>query len=90
MCACNLPGARASADVYSVNEDSDGRIYVASARGVDRLDLATGRVRRFTTEDGVPQGPVKSIFRDRRGSLWFAESSGLARYDPARTSLPLR
>ena len=38
-----------SMTVAALAEDLDGRIYVASGSGIDRLDPATGRIRTFTT-----------------------------------------
>jgi len=63
-------------------EDLAGRIYAASGRGIDRLDPATGRVRHFTTADGLPPGELRVSFRDRRGALWFGGDPGLVRIEP--------
>jgi streptogramin lyase len=41
-----------SNDVYSIAEDALGRIYAGTTQGLDRLDPATGRVKRFTRADG--------------------------------------
>lgn len=60
-----------SNNVRSVTEDLWGRIYVGTGHGVDRLDVATGNVKHYTTADGVPKGVVEVAFRDRSGALWF-------------------
>jgi ligand-binding sensor domain-containing protein/signal transduction histidine kinase len=80
--AVEVPGGLSSTEVFAVNEDASGRIYVSGGRGVDRIDLDKQEVRRFTTEDGLPPGQIEFIFRDRRGSLWFPTHDGLARYEP--------
>ena len=64
-------------------EDKFGRLYVGTARGVDRLDFETGRVKRFTTADGLIKSEVLVAFRDRAGALWFGTSEGLSRLFPA-------
>jgi signal transduction histidine kinase/ligand-binding sensor domain-containing protein len=71
-----------SDSVLCVVADEWGRVYASTPRGVDRIDLATGRVRRYTAADGVPKGQPLTAFRDRRGALWFGYMSGLARLDP--------
>jgi signal transduction histidine kinase len=71
-----------SDNLYCVVDDAWGRVYVGTGQGVDRLDVATGRVKRFTSADGLPKGAVALGFRDRHGSLWFAATLGLARLDP--------
>ena len=60
-----------SNNVRSITEDLWGRIYVGTGHGVDRLDVATGNVKHYTTEDGVPKGVIEVAFRDRSGALWF-------------------
>src|SRR4029077_8921557 len=37
-----------SNDTRCVTEDEWGRIYVGTVRGVDRLDLATNRIKHYT------------------------------------------
>jgi signal transduction histidine kinase len=65
-----------------LTEDRHGNIYVGGGRGLDRLDPATGRVKHFTTADGLPPGLFHAAFRDHTGVLWFGTSSGLARLAP--------
>ncbi|HTQ57410.1 MAG TPA: two-component regulator propeller domain-containing protein [Bryobacteraceae bacterium] len=73
----------ASASVRCLAEDNSGRIYAGTAKGVDRLNLATGRIMHFTANDGLPHGEMTSAFRDAAGNLWFATTQGLSRLGPA-------
>lgn len=66
----------------SVVEDTYGRIYVGTWRGVDRLNPDTGQVENFTAVDGLPGSFVETSYRDRHGNLWFAANHGLARFVP--------
>jgi len=63
-------------------EDKFGRIYISTGRGVNRLDLPTGRIKVFTSADGLPENIVRLCKRDASGALWFGGSQGLARYIP--------
>ncbi len=72
----------ASDNVWCVTTDAWGRVYVGMPKGVDRLDPATGRVKHFTTDDGLPKGSVQQAYRDGAGRLWFGTAFGLARFDP--------
>lgn len=65
----------------SLTEDNFGRIYVGHARGVDRMDRNTERIKHYTAADGLPQGMIWFAGRDRQGSLWFGWR-GLARLIP--------
>src|SRR5262249_16909562 len=66
-----------------IAEDVQGRIYIGTGRGLDRLDPATGHFKHFTTADGLAPGSIKSCFRDRYGGLWFGTSGGLSHFSPA-------
>ena len=61
-------------------EDSYGRVYVGTGRGLDRLDPETGRVKHYTTADGLASGKIIAIFPDRDGYLWVGTSQGLSRF----------
>jgi signal transduction histidine kinase len=70
-----------SMTVAALAEDLDGRIYVASGSGIDRLDPPTGRIRTFTPADGVLPAEARVGFRDRHGALWFGGDHGLIRVE---------
>jgi ligand-binding sensor domain-containing protein/two-component sensor histidine kinase len=65
-----------------ITEDVDGHLYVGGGHGLDRLDPATGRVKHFTTADGLGPGLFRDAFRDHNGVLWFGMTRGLSRYAP--------
>ena len=76
----------ASNTIHALAEDLAGRIYAASGSGVDRIDPGApsgpGRVRHFTTADGLLPGDLRAAFRDRHGALWFGGDHGLFRIEP--------
>lgn len=74
-----------SNNVRCLTEDSAGRIYLGTVRGVDRLDPETGAVRHYTTGDGLANDFVTTALRDRSGALWFGTMHGLSRLMPAST-----
>ncbi len=78
----------ASDTVYVILEDQAGKIYAGTAKGVDRLDPGTGRVKHFSTADGLARGQLRSAFRDGSGNLWFATSQGLSRLTPTAVQQP--
>lgn len=63
-------------------EDLQGYVYIGTARGLDRLDPATGDFRHFTTADGLASGTFKAAFRDGKGGLWFGTTRGLTHFVP--------
>ena len=70
-------------EVWCVTEDRLGRIYAGTARGVDRLEPATGRIVHYSTADGLVRGDIRSALRDRSGNLWFASANGVSRFTPS-------
>jgi PAS domain S-box-containing protein len=69
---------------FALVQDRAGRIYVATARGVDRLDPSTARIKSYTAADGLPTTNPYVGFRDQQGRLWFGfgRSRGLVRLMP--------
>ncbi len=68
----------------AITDDLYGRIYVGTGRGVDQITAATGRIKHFTTADGLANGEIISATRDRTGRLWFAARQGLSHFLPER------
>jgi signal transduction histidine kinase/ligand-binding sensor domain-containing protein len=71
-----------SNQALAVTGDLEGRVYVAHIRGIDRIDPATGQVKRYSSADGLTGGEFRSALRDHRGTLWFCTMSGLSRLVP--------
>jgi ligand-binding sensor domain-containing protein/signal transduction histidine kinase len=83
-----------SNEIQCITQDLAGRMYLGTARGVDRLEPATGHVKRYTTADGLAAGELQTAFRDRLGQLWFGTQQGLSRFVPrnrdAASPVPVR
>jgi diguanylate cyclase (GGDEF)-like protein/PAS domain S-box-containing protein len=61
--------------------------WVATARGLERLDPRTGaRQRVFALPAGTPNGQPQALLRDPQGSLWYASAAGLFRFDQGATT----
>ena len=71
-----------SDQITCITEDQFGRIYIGTGIGIDRLDPETGRVKRFTMADGLPNGFVNVAYRDRSNVLWFGTLQGLSMIIP--------
>jgi two-component sensor histidine kinase len=72
-----------SDQITCITEDQWGRIYIGTGIGIDRLDPETGRIKRFTMADGLPNGFVNVAYRDRNNTLWFGTLQGLSRFLPS-------
>ncbi len=71
-----------SNNVRTVTEDRFGRLYLGTARGVDRFSPDTGRVKHYSVSDGLAADFVVDSHRDKNGNLWFATNDGISRLAP--------
>ncbi len=64
--------------VNAIEQDEDGTLWVAaSPSGIFRL--SGPNARKYTIRDGLGDGNIRNIKRDRSGNLWIATSGGLSR-----------
>jgi ligand-binding sensor domain-containing protein/two-component sensor histidine kinase len=68
--------------IQYLTEDSFGKIYFVTARGMDRLDPETGEIKYFTSADGLAAAGTGKAIRDRDGALWLATARGVSRFTP--------
>jgi ligand-binding sensor domain-containing protein len=71
------------ANIYGVRSDREGKYWVASNRGLFKLD-GDRIVAHYTTKDGLPSNDVKTLHQDRRGTLWFGTYGGLVQLKDGR------
>jgi signal transduction histidine kinase len=68
----------ASEAVWSIAEDLDGRMYFGTGKGLDRLDLRTGRLSHIAQSDGLAGSAINHCMRDSRGDIWIATGTGVS------------
>jgi signal transduction histidine kinase/ligand-binding sensor domain-containing protein len=79
----NLPGF-AHNKIRCLAEASDGAIWIGTSEpGLYRY--CQGAIQAFGPKDDLPDQPVRSLLRDRTGTLWAVPSEGpLLRFDGTR------
>lgn len=60
-----LPGD----NIYSIVQDKDGFIWIATETGLSRFDGKT--FKNFTVKDGLPGNEITSLFVDHANRLWI-------------------
>ena len=75
--------------------DGKGGLWVGTQRGLDRLDIATGKFTHSVHDpadpSSLPGDFLGSLLTDRRGRLWVGTlGTGLAVAEPAAPGAPLR
>jgi len=69
--------------VFSVFEDSKGRVWVGTyGGGLALFNLKTGKFKSYTTKNGLPNDVIYGIEEDAGGNLWLSTNVGLAKFNP--------
>lgn len=76
-------------EVMAIYQDSRGLLWIGTASGLNRLDLATDTLTTYREKDGLPNDVVYGILEDEQGFLWLSTNKGLARFDPSAQSEPV-
>ena len=77
-------------DVWNMVEDREGRIWVGTNDGLNRLDPKREVFRRYMADversDGLTDSGIEDLLVDTSGNLWVATGNGLNRYLPESDS----
>ena len=89
-------GGLSCSDVASIEEGHQGNLWISTMKGLNRLDMKTGRITALYKADGL----AGDEFMDRascqlpNGSLVFGGTDGITMFNPADidtlTNIPLR
>jgi ligand-binding sensor domain-containing protein len=58
--------------VNSIHEDREGTLWIATRKGLNRMDRTHGTFATFSLKDGLPDDEIEAILEDGRGDLWLA------------------
>lgn len=67
-----------SSNVVLALAESEGDLWIGTPDGLSRMH--NGKLRLFTTADGLPDDFVRSLYTDTDGSLWIGTRNGLSHY----------
>ena len=88
--ASEAPDTLNSGSVSSLSEGADGRIWIGTrGGGVAVLDPATGKVRSYSMEDGIPR-EVVAVITTKDGAVWIGTGAGVYRLGPQQASFELQ
>ncbi len=77
-------GALQSGSIWAMSEGPDGTLWIGTGGGgLAALDPATGKIRSFGAEDGLPSD-VFAVSAGPDGTVWAGTSAGLFALDAAR------
>lgn len=68
--------------VNSVHVDRAGTVWVATFRGLGKLDPRDGTFKSYDSRSGLSADTVVGILEADGGRLWISTPNGLSRFDP--------
>jgi signal transduction histidine kinase/ligand-binding sensor domain-containing protein/DNA-binding response OmpR family regulator len=78
------PGSLSNNSIRSIYEDSKGRLWVATANGLNLFHRETKIFQRFLSVPGNPNSisfpEIRCVFEDRTGTIWVGTQFGLNRW----------
>lgn len=71
--------------IYSIEEDSTGKIWISTNHGVASIEIQTGYIRQYTDKDGLQSLEFNTavVHKDSKGMIWMGGVNGLNKIDPA-------
>lgn len=62
-------------------ERIDNKLWIGTFNdGLIRLDLDSKKIRKYTTNDGLPNNAIYAALSDEQGNLWLSSNNGVCRF----------
>lgn len=87
------PSPGTLARIYAINEDNNGVLWIGtvdagvwrydpSARSGEQLRAGGNNLTNYTTKDGLTSNAVNTIYKDKKGELWFGtDAAGMCKFN---------
>src|SRR5690606_32420939 len=75
-------GSLSNERVFSITEDLDNNIWVGTAQGLNKINVATTEVEYFTQQEGLPNDFIYGVESDHNGNIWVSTNFGLSQFNP--------
>ncbi len=70
-------GGTSDRKIYALARDGDEGVWIATERGLDRLDLRTNRIASIIGGNAQLASRNFTVFEDRENNLWLGNNNGL-------------
>ncbi len=81
------PNSISSNRIKDIFQDSAGRMWVGTARGLNQFDPQSHEFRQITQTDGLLSDSIRSIHEDSKQNLWISSTFGVSRYNPEKNEI---
>lgn len=67
--------------VFSISEDENGHIWIGTAKGLNKLDLSSGKITQYLEQPGLPNDFIYGVLSDDNNDIWVSTNHGVSRLD---------
>ena len=71
-----------SNDVHDLALDDSGNLWIATARGLSKLNISSGVIKNYQKKQGLQVEILRNVEVGDNGNLWLATIEGVARFNP--------
>lgn len=61
--------------------ENQNYLWIGTNYGLDRLDKKTGKIKKYTQEDGLSNDMVYAVILDKDNNLWLSTNYGISKFD---------
>lgn len=72
--------------VNNLFEDDQHTFWFCTESGLSHYTPSNGKIKNYTTNDGLPDNQVFRIMEDSNGNFWISTAKGLCRFRPENQS----
>lgn len=73
--------------IYSIYEDSYGKVWVGTTEGLFRIDPLTMKVDLYDEAEGLADLYITAIAEDKQRNIWVSHKKGISKIDQADNSI---
>jgi ligand-binding sensor domain-containing protein/signal transduction histidine kinase len=74
------------AEINDIVIETDTSVWFGTLLGLGHLNPKSGKLIKYTTEDGLPGNTINGLIKDNTGNLWVSTTSGICRFDSSNGS----
>ena len=69
-----------NAILYAITEDMNGDMWIGTNQGLYVLNNKNDILKKYTTENGLPNNVICGIVEDELGNVWISTHNGLSKF----------
>jgi len=70
-----------NAVIYVITQDENENMWIGTTEGLYLLDKGNNILKKYTTENGLPNNVICGIVEDRQNNLWISTHNGLSKFN---------